>query len=67
MSDLTESGTIEQIADVVALLFREDYYEREEKSNDIIEINFSKNRQGRTGIVKLKFIKETNTFYDLTY
>lgn len=68
MSDLTESGSIEQIADVIALLYREDYYNKDEENKsaqDIIEINIAKNRQGSTGLVKLKFIKETNTFYDL--
>lgn len=66
MSDLTESGSIEQIADVIALLYRDDYYNKEDNSNsDLVEINFAKNRQGMTGIVKMKFTKPTNTYYDL--
>jgi replicative DNA helicase len=68
MSDLTESGSIEQIADVIMLLYREDYYDKDKEEKpvqDIIEIDFAKNRQGGTGLVKLKFVKETNTFYDL--
>lgn len=68
MSDLTESGTIEQIADVVALMYREDYYDKDKKeNNNIVEINFAKNRQGIVDRVKMRFQKETNTFYDIDY
>jgi replicative DNA helicase len=66
MSDLTESGSIEQIADLVALLYRDDYYNKEEKDEaELIEIIIDKNRQGMTGTVKMKFAKKTNTYYDL--
>lgn len=68
MSDLTESGTIEQIADVVALMYREDYYDKDKKeNNNVVEINFAKNRQGIVDRVKMRFQKETNTFYDIDY
>ncbi len=65
MSDLTESGSIEQIADVIMLLYRDDYYDRDAEIKGVTEINFAKNRQGKTGLVKMRFAKETNTFHDL--
>ncbi|TLS37768.1 replicative DNA helicase [Pseudalkalibacillus caeni] len=68
LSDLNESGTIEQIADVVMLLYRPDYYQNDDpETKDLVEINFAKSRQGRTGLHKMKFVKETNTFHDLVY
>lgn len=64
MSDLNESGTIEQVADVIALLYREDYYDKGEQKHDIneVQMNIAKNRQGRTGVIKFKMFKETNVF-----
>lgn len=52
LSDLRDSGAIEQDADVVIFLYREEYYEKENADN-IAEINVAKNRHGSTGIVKL--------------
>lgn len=65
MSDIRESGSIEQIADVITFLYRDDYYNPESEAAGITEIIFAKNRNGSTGTIKLKFQKETNTFYDL--
>lgn len=64
MSDLRDSGNIEQDADVIMLLYRDDYYNKEEPSN-IVEVNISKQRNGKTGLVQLVFLKERNKFADL--
>lgn len=53
LSDLRESGAIEQDADVVLMLYREDYYNKETENKNICEVNVSKNRHGETGDVKL--------------
>ncbi len=65
MSDLRESGSIEQDADIVAFLFREDYYSKESKldnNNSVVEFIVGKNRNGITNTVKLLFKKNTSTF-----
>lgn len=61
MSDLRDSGAIEQIADVIAFLYRESYYKRDNPPpKDIVEIIIAKNRDGGVGTVTLEFIPETN-------
>jgi replicative DNA helicase len=50
---------------VIMLLYRDDYYDRDAEIKGVTEINFAKNRQGKTGLVKMRFAKETNTFHDL--
>lgn len=67
MSDIRESGSIEQDADIVAFLYREDYYDREaaEEDNGTIEIIIAKQRNGPVGTVQLAFVKEYNKFVDL--
>lgn len=67
MSDLRESGSIEQDADIVSFLYRDDYYEDETEQQNIIEIIISKQRNGPTGTVELAFVKEFNKFVDLDY
>ncbi|MGD2184340.1 replicative DNA helicase [Lusitaniella coriacea] len=67
MSDLRESGGIEQAADLIALLYREDYYNPDSPERGIVEVNFAKNRNGPTGVVKLLFEKEYSRFLDLYY
>ena len=74
LSDLRESGSIEQDADIVAFLYREDYYrgeddEEEEESADenVVEVILEKNRSGARGTIKLLFIKEYNKFSSLSY
>ena len=68
LSDIRESGSIEQDADIVAFLYRDDYYrkESEESENAIedntIEVILEKNRAGARGTVKLLFQKEYNKF-----
>jgi replicative DNA helicase len=65
LADLRESGAIEQDADVVMLLFREEYYNQETDKKNICEIEVAKNRTGPTGTVKLAFIKEYTRFENL--
>jgi len=65
MSDLRESGSIEQDADVVMLLHREDYYRRGEtgyEDNNTAELIIAKQRNGPTGMVKLTFIEKLTRF-----
>ncbi len=64
MSDLRESGSIEQDADVVAFIYREDYYKPDEENAGIAELLISKQRNGPTGTVKLAFLKEFTRFED---
>lgn len=74
LSDLRESGSLEQDADIVAFLYREDYYRNEEgeeeeepEEDNVVEVLVEKNRSGARGTVKLLFIKEYNKFSSLTY
>ncbi len=62
LSDLRESGAIEQDADVVLMLFREDYYNLTDENKGIAEVIIAKQRNGPTGTVKLAFIKEYTRF-----
>lgn len=81
MSDIRESGSIEQDADIVAFLYRDDYYNREDGEDDEdggmepvtnddngeIEVIIAKQRNGPTGTVKLHFMKQYNKFTDIDY
>lgn len=67
MSDLRESGSIEQDADIVGFLYRDDYYDSESEKQNIIEIIISKQRNGPVGNVELAFVKEYNKFVDLDH
>lgn len=68
LSDIRESGSIEQDADIVAFLYRDDYYEREgdeeneEVADNSVEVIIEKNRSGSRGTVKLAFVKEYSSF-----
>lgn len=62
MSDLREAGGIEQDADVIAFLYREDYYDQETEDRNIIEVIIAKQRNGPTGTVKLGYLKELSKF-----
>ena len=68
LSDLRESGAIEQDADLVMFLYREDYYKREEERNnerEDVELILAKHRNGPTGNLKLAFEKSINAFYGI--
>ncbi|MEF2247723.1 replicative DNA helicase [Paenibacillus sp. IITD108] len=65
MSDLRESGSIEQDADIVAFLYRDDYYDKESDRKNIIEIIIAKQRNGPVGTVELAFLKQFNKFVNL--
>lgn len=70
LSDLRESGAIEQDADIVMFLYREDYYkktsEQEERSdiNEVVDLNLAKHRNGSVGHVSLVFNKSISAFYN---
>jgi len=65
MSDLRESGSIEQDADVVMMIYREDYYDEFTENKGITNIFVRKNRNGPVGQIDLKFEKQFMRFYDL--
>jgi replicative DNA helicase len=67
LSDLRESGAIEQDADVVILIMREDYYNRTPENQGIAEIIIAKQRNGPTGTLKLTFISEYTRFENMTH
>ncbi len=62
MSDLRESGSIEQDADLVTFIYRDEYYKPSEENKNIAELLISKQRNGPTGSVKLAFLKEFTRF-----
>jgi len=64
MSDLRESGAIEQDADEVLFLYRDEYYNENTEDKGIAECIVSKNRHGETGTVKLQWIPQYQTFCD---
>lgn len=68
LSDLRDSGNIEEFADVVMLLYRDDYYHedkaRAEGTEGVVDVIFAKQRKGPTGKAKLKFIKDYTRFID---
>lgn len=65
MSDLRDSGAIEQDADIVAFLYRDDYYDQESEKKNIIEIIIAKQRNGAVGTVELAFLKQYGKFVNL--
>ena len=67
LSDLRESGSLEQDADIVMFLYRDEYYNRDDaESQNIAEVIFAKNRNGPTTSIMMQFDKEIMRFGDLT-
>ncbi|KFM98529.1 replicative DNA helicase [Bacillus clarus] len=64
LSDLRETGQIEQDADVIMLMYREDYYDKETEQKEITEIHVAKHRNGPVGSLKLRFLKEIGRFVE---
>jgi replicative DNA helicase len=67
LSDLRESGSLEQDADIVMFIFREEEYKRTDENQGIAEILIKKQRNGPTGSVKLAFLKEFTRFENLEW
>lgn len=65
LSDLRESGAIEQDADVVMMLYRDDYYEEDSEKKGVTDIYIRKHRNGPIGHVELAFKKEQMKFMDI--
>ena len=69
LSDLRESGALEQDADIVMFIYREDYYKKEEERNEEredVELIIAKHRNGPIDTVKLAFEKKINAFYSIS-
>lgn len=66
-SDLRDSGNIEQDADVILLLYREDYYDKDTAQPNVAECIVAKNRHGETTTVKLQWMPKFTTFSDLEW
>ncbi len=62
LSDLRESGAIEQDADVVLFIYRDDYYNPNSEEKNVAELILAKNRHGETGTVKVQWLPEYTTF-----
>ena len=67
LSDLRESGSIEQDADIVMFLYRDEYYDEDTEEKNIAECIFAKNRNGRVGTVKLAWLGQFQKFGQLDY
>ncbi len=65
LSDLRESGSLEQDADIVLFLYRDSKKEEEEKETVTTEVIIAKHRNGPTGSIKLAFEKKINAFYNI--
>ena len=65
LSDLRESGSLEQDADIVAFLYRDDYYNPDSEEKDLAEVILAKHRNGPVGSIKLYFKKQYTRFADL--
>lgn len=65
MSDLNESGSIEQDADIIMFLYRDEYYNEDTPEKGIAEIDIAKSRDGPTGVIKLSYQGQFMSFGDL--
>jgi replicative DNA helicase len=66
MSDLRSSGEIEQDADIIVMVYRDEYYNPESEDKGLAEFIVAKNRMGQTGFVKCEFYGEYSRFQDQT-
>ena len=67
LSDLRESGSLEQDADMVAFLYREAYYNKEmQQKNNVTEVILAKNRNGPVGTIEMYFAGQFTLFYEMT-
>ena len=65
LADLRESGAIEQDADVVLMLYREDYYDPDTERKGITDVYIRKHRNGPVGKIELRFDIQQMRFYDI--
>lgn len=65
LSDLRDSGSIEQDADLITFIYRDEYYNKDTEDKGIMECIIAKNRNGRVGTVKLSYIKEFQLITDI--
>jgi len=66
MGDIKDSGTIEQEADIILTLYRDEVYNQASNDNGTCEVDFKKNRHGGTGMVRVQWTAPTMVFNDLT-
>lgn len=69
LSDLRESGALEQDADIVMFLYRDEYYKKDKEESDeqIVELTLAKHRNGPTGKISLAFHKDVNAFLNIDH
>lgn len=67
MSDLRDSGNIEQDADVISFLYRDDYYNKETDKPNLLEIRIAKHRNGPTGTTTVGYVKETGILHNIDW
>ena len=67
LSDLRESGSIEQDADNVWFIYREELYDKESDKKGIAELHIAKHRNGPTGVIPTRFDASTTRFLTLSY
>lgn len=65
MADLRDSGSIEQDADIIAMLYRDDYYNDFSETPGVTNIFIRKNRNGTTGKIDMKFETQSQKFFDI--
>lgn len=66
LSDLRESGALEQDADIVCFIYRDDYYNPDTDQKNVAELIVAKHRNGAVGTIPLYFRKDITRFYDLS-